>query len=1079
MRTLRSAAVLLNVRNSWRGGRRGIFEGWIRACASVALLTIACVVRPACATDVGGPIFTNTTWTTANSPYVVTSSIIIGANATLTIQPGVTVKFNAGLGITVGSTSFGAGTLKAIGSPTQPILFTSSNPSAVPGQWKDIFFTDFTVDAAFDANSQYLSGSILRHCIVEYGGGGASGSGSITINQSSPFIHLSEIRHAARSGIYATNTSTPYPPVLRIQDSNIHHNQSGSSGGGGGMYYAGTQLSMIGNQFASNSSPSNGGGLYLYDSSVASINLTSNQFTSNVASAGGAVYAYCQSSNSVWTFAGNSFFDNSASSAGGAVQGFLYGNTSLVTFQQNAFLSNSAPIGGGIRLERVGFSGSHLCQFIGNSFSGNRSIPLNGSGDGRGGGMVIESSTTSITCNFTQNTFSGNVADGGPAGGVGRGGAIYVSEGTTGHQTTLTLTGNQTNGTFNVFEDNAADFGAAIYNNMLFAKNGSNDVRAEYVCWGGLDPNPTVNPNLIYDFFDDPQKAFVVYPPHVSGIDCPVNTGCGPGEILDCNGNCAPASWVGDHICDAGGYYYLGNAISFNCPEFESDGGDCAPPADPFTTPPNQGQPESVPYDNGALQEISQSTTSNLVVVVHGWNTSEDTFFNTWVPFKNEIATHFTASGTWKFQAYNWTADCGRLTDDPPTLPSAAAAAGIGHGLTLGKEIAAKSYNHVHLIGHSAGSALISAAAKAIRIEALVLGVPAPIIHCTYLDAFVPPGILFGGMNAAEMYGADADFADHYFAKHATHDVSGSFTSVALPNALNMNVTTSLPQASYPCGVLDTLWCAHSWPVYLYRQTVVDAVACADGGTLPMLHDLSKEHFLGTGSWLTYVSALPQGGPAYTLSQSECPGGVAGEEGGDDGQNQVPFVRTDPPLNLAALSANVSAVPAVTITQSSLTITTEPSLDQAWVNLQFQTTQPVNQLSLTVDFTTAGTNVGLLSTYVNGRRVGRADEPNYLIDGLPVTYHLPEELAAGTHVVSFRLDDQSVGGSTVQLSNVATGWGGYVTTADLNGDGIVNGADLGMLLGAWGSSGSADLDGDGIVNGADLGMLLGAWTTGI
>ena len=50
--------------------------------------------------------------------------------------------------------------------------------------------------------------------------------------------------------------------------------------------------------------------------------------------------------------------------------------------------------------------------------------------------------------------------------------------------------------------------------------------------------------------------------------------------------------------------------------------------------------------------------------------------------------------------------------------------------------------------------------------------------------------------------------------------------------------------------------------------------------------------------------------------------------------------------------------------------------------------------------------------------------------------------------------------------------------ADLTGDGVVNGADLAALLGAWGPcSGScpADLTGDGVVNGADLAALLGAW----
>jgi hypothetical protein len=45
---------------------------------------------------------------------------------------------------------------------------------------------------------------------------------------------------------------------------------------------------------------------------------------------------------------------------------------------------------------------------------------------------------------------------------------------------------------------------------------------------------------------------------------------------------------------------------------------------------------------------------------------------------------------------------------------------------------------------------------------------------------------------------------------------------------------------------------------------------------------------------------------------------------------------------------------------------------------------------------------------------------------------------------------------------------------DLNADGTRDGADLGALLGAWGTAG-ADLNGDGTTDGADLGALLGVW----
>ena len=51
--------------------------------------------------------------------------------------------------------------------------------------------------------------------------------------------------------------------------------------------------------------------------------------------------------------------------------------------------------------------------------------------------------------------------------------------------------------------------------------------------------------------------------------------------------------------------------------------------------------------------------------------------------------------------------------------------------------------------------------------------------------------------------------------------------------------------------------------------------------------------------------------------------------------------------------------------------------------------------------------------------------------------------------------------------------------ADLTGNGIVDGADLAALLGAWGTRGApgftGDVNSDGTVDGADLSILLGAW----
>ncbi|MDG2029362.1 MAG: hypothetical protein P8J45_00005, partial [Phycisphaerales bacterium] len=60
------------------------------------------------------------------------------------------------------------------------------------------------------------------------------------------------------------------------------------------------------------------------------------------------------------------------------------------------------------------------------------------------------------------------------------------------------------------------------------------------------------------------------------------------------------------------------------------------------------------------------------------------------------------------------------------------------------------------------------------------------------------------------------------------------------------------------------------------------------------------------------------------------------------------------------------------------------------------------------------------------------------------------------------------------------GCGAPPCPADIDGSGSVDGADLSMLLGAWGvctdpGDCPADIDGDGAVTGADLSMLLGAW----
>ena len=55
--------------------------------------------------------------------------------------------------------------------------------------------------------------------------------------------------------------------------------------------------------------------------------------------------------------------------------------------------------------------------------------------------------------------------------------------------------------------------------------------------------------------------------------------------------------------------------------------------------------------------------------------------------------------------------------------------------------------------------------------------------------------------------------------------------------------------------------------------------------------------------------------------------------------------------------------------------------------------------------------------------------------------------------------------------------GGSDCPGDFNGDGVVDGADFGFILAAWGPCPGCpeDLDGNGTVNGADVGLLLAVW----
>jgi hypothetical protein len=111
-----------------------------------------------CAVGVCGTISVDTTWTSADTVNV-TCDVEVLSGATLTIEDGTRVEFDAGTRLIVGTSS--SGTLDVDGSSTgSGVLFTSSASSPAAGDWDGLVF------------GAYDGGSTVDNLTLEYGGDG-------------------------------------------------------------------------------------------------------------------------------------------------------------------------------------------------------------------------------------------------------------------------------------------------------------------------------------------------------------------------------------------------------------------------------------------------------------------------------------------------------------------------------------------------------------------------------------------------------------------------------------------------------------------------------------------------------------------------------------------------------------------------------------------------------------------------------------------------------------------------------------------------------------------------------------------
>jgi len=314
----------------------------------------------------GGQIGTDTTLTLAGSPYCVTSSLHVNSGSTLTIQPGVTLKFSPGAGIQVD------GQLVARGTASSPITFTSASASPAPGDWTAISFGASSVPASYDANGGYTGGSALQYALIQYAGGAPTSGdqpAAIQFLTSGPFLDHDTIQKSKTGGISGSgvlNARITNNQIVASGTDGIRLSQSasgqqatitsnvvnGSSGAGLALNVStGTTTTVVGNTLGGNKSSGIAVTASLSGAPLTpSLAIKGNLLTGNSAATGGGLHLDCSlCSPGTLNISGNTLAANSATTAGGGV--WVRADnvpTNTMPISYNTVSANTAPKGGGI-----------------------------------------------------------------------------------------------------------------------------------------------------------------------------------------------------------------------------------------------------------------------------------------------------------------------------------------------------------------------------------------------------------------------------------------------------------------------------------------------------------------------------------------------------------------------------------------------------------------------------------------------------------------------------------------------------------------------------------------------------------
>jgi len=228
-------------------------------------------------TPVPNPIDADTTLT-GPGIYLLQGAVAVQAGATLTVEPGVIVKGEQGASLDV------AGTLQAVGTTSDPIIFTDYRDDTVggdsngdgsattpaPGWWDGVHIRD-------------AGGATLSHADIRYGGAGSfGGTRNLTITTTGN-VSLTDsfIRASSRSGIEIANSTGSHAITGTVVEDNANAglalvNASGTLDISGnvftdnpsGINIAGTAAATQNTQIASNTITGGERGIRLADPDV-------------------------------------------------------------------------------------------------------------------------------------------------------------------------------------------------------------------------------------------------------------------------------------------------------------------------------------------------------------------------------------------------------------------------------------------------------------------------------------------------------------------------------------------------------------------------------------------------------------------------------------------------------------------------------------------------------------------------------------------------------------------------------------------------------------------------------------------